>query len=153
LQNHLHTALPSLQPSHHSPNQQRTHQGAAVSNENGARGSRKPEDVTALNSVIIPALREALHRRARRLELATRSTVAHDGESLKQSIELQSRREYAQEMIESLSSDLGSILSRIERWDTDAPVGMGAGIPSFLEGFLEEILVRIEPDDDGNVLQ
>jgi serine/threonine-protein kinase 24/25/MST4 len=103
--------------------------------------------------VIIPALREALHRRARRLELATRSTVAHDGESLKQSLELQSRREYAQEMIESLSSDLGSILSKIERWDNDAPVGMGAGIPSFLEGFLEEILVRIEPDDDGNVFQ
>ncbi|KAL3494572.1 kinase-like domain-containing protein [Aspergillus germanicus] len=153
LQNHLHTALASLQPSHHSPNQQRTHQESATSNGNDARGSRKPENVTALNSVIIPALREALHRRARRLELATRSTVAHDGESLKQSLELQSRREYAQEMIESLSSDLGSILSRIERWDNDAPVGMGAGIPSFLEGFLEEILVRIEPDDDGNVFQ
>jgi serine/threonine-protein kinase 24/25/MST4 len=51
-------------------------------------------------------------------------------------------------MIESLSSDLRSVLTRIDRWDNDAPVGMGAGIPSFLEGFLEEILVRIEPGDE-----
>ncbi|KAL2857839.1 kinase-like domain-containing protein [Aspergillus pseudoustus] len=151
--NHLHTALPSSQLGHPSPNNQRGHQKPATSNPKEVKGARKLEGVTALNSVIIPALREALHRRARCLELATRSTVAHDGESLKEPLELQSRREYAQEMIESLSSDLGGILSRIERWDNDAPVGMGAGIPSFLEGFLEEILVRIEPDDDGNVFQ
>ncbi|KAL2807848.1 kinase-like domain-containing protein [Aspergillus granulosus] len=153
MQSDMRTALPSSQPSHPSPNNQCGYQRPATSNAKEVKGPRKPEDITALNSVIIPALREALHRRARCLELATRSTVAHDGERLEVSRELQSRREHAQEMIESLSSDLGGILSRIERWDNDAPVGMGAGIPSFLEGFLEEILVRIEPDDDGNVFQ
>jgi serine/threonine-protein kinase 24/25/MST4 len=115
--------------------------------------SSTSNDVTALNSVIIPALQEAIRRRARCLDLATRSSVADDGESLKNSLELQSRREYAQEMIETLSSDLGSLLNRIERWDSDAPVGMGAGIASFLEGFLEEILVRIEPGEEEDEFQ
>lgn len=109
---------------------------------------RTSGDITALNSVIVPALREAIRRRSRCLDHATRSAVAHDGESLKASLELQSRREHAQEMIESLSNDLSSVLTRIDRWDNDAPVGMGAGVPSFLEGFLEEILVRIEPGDE-----
>ena len=36
----------------------------------------------------------------------------------------------------------------IERWDEEAPVSMGGEISAFLEGFLEEVLVRIEPEGD-----
>ncbi|KAL2828780.1 kinase-like domain-containing protein [Aspergillus cavernicola] len=152
-QNHLHAPLHSLQPSHPSTSNQHPNHKPANPNAQDMSRSRMSSDITALNSVILPALREAIRRRARCLELATRSAVADDSESLKEALELQSRREYAQEIIENLSSDLGGILTRIERWDIDAPVGMGAGIPSFLEGFLEEILVRIEPGDEGNVFQ
>ncbi|KAL4921630.1 kinase-like domain-containing protein [Aspergillus aurantiobrunneus] len=149
-QNHLHTPLHNLPSSQVSFNNPPSHHKPTHSNSQDTIQSRKSHEITALNSVIIPALREAVRRRARCLEHATRSAIAHDGESLKASLELQSRREHAQEMIESLSGDLSGILTRIERWDNDGPVGMGAGIPSFLEGFLEEILVRIEPGDEDD---
>ncbi|KAL4788223.1 kinase-like domain-containing protein [Aspergillus varians] len=152
-QNHLHAPLHSLPSSHANRSNPTSHHTPASSNAPNTKQSQKSHEITALNSVIIPALSEAIHRRAQRLDHATRSTVAHDGESLKASLELQSRREHAQEMIETLSNDLGSILTRIDRWDNDAPVGMGAGIPSFLEGFLEEILVRIEPGDEDGEFQ
>ncbi|KAL4908126.1 hypothetical protein BDW74DRAFT_146896 [Aspergillus multicolor] len=144
----LHASLHNLAPSHSNSNGHFSNNKPANSNAQLPKQSPNPHEVTALNSVILPALKEAIHRRARCVDVATRSTIAHDGESLKSALELQSRREHAQEMIESLSNELGGILSRIERWDNDAPVGMGAGIHSFLEGFLEEVLVRIEPGDD-----
>ncbi|KAL4865984.1 hypothetical protein BDV12DRAFT_173669 [Aspergillus spectabilis] len=147
-QNYTHAPLHSLPSSHVNSINQPSYRKPVSSKPQDIKQSSTSNDVTALNSVIIPALQEAIRRRARCLDLATRSSVADDGESLKNSLELQSRREYAQEMIETLSSDLGSLLTRIERWDSDAPVGMGAGIPSFLEGFLEEILVRIEPGEE-----
>ncbi|KAF7593382.1 putative protein serine/threonine kinase [Aspergillus hancockii] len=101
-------------------------------------------EVTALNSVILPALKAAIRRRARRAELLSRNTSAEDG----QSRELQSSRAYVQDMMECLVNDLNGIFTRIERWDNEAPVGMGADVSSFLEGFLEEVLVRIEPADE-----
>ncbi|BCS24608.1 putative Ste20-like serine/threonine protein kinase [Aspergillus puulaauensis] len=146
-QNHPHAPLHSSPSNLAAPSSPQYHKPAPSSTE-VTRQTRTSHDITALNSVIVPALREAIRRRSRCLDHATRSAVAHDGESLKASLELQSRREHAQEMIESLSNDLSSVLTRIDRWDNDAPVGMGAGIPSFLEGFLEEILVRIEPGDE-----
>ncbi|KKK21515.1 hypothetical protein ARAM_007756 [Aspergillus rambellii] len=115
------------------------------SNVHEAKRPQTSDNITALNSVIIPALSGAIRRRARRAELLSRPDDIHHR---KESAELQARREHAQEMIESLANDLSGILARIERWDNDAPVGMGANIPSFLEGFLEEILVRIEPTEE-----
>ncbi|KAL5340530.1 kinase-like domain-containing protein [Aspergillus crustosus] len=151
--NHLHGPLHSLPSSHVNSNGQPSYRKPVSSKLQDIKQPTVSTDVTALSSVILPALQEAIHRRARCLDLATRSSVANDGESLKKSLELQSSREYAQEMIENLSTDLGSLLARIERWDSDAPVGMGAGIPSFLEGFLEEILVRIEPGEEEDEFQ
>ncbi|KAL4881384.1 kinase-like domain-containing protein [Aspergillus karnatakaensis] len=147
-QNSIHAPLHSLQSGLVNSSVQPSYRKPVSSNPQEIKQTPVTNDVTALNSVILPALQEAIRRRARCLDLSTRSAVSDDGESLKRSLELQSRREYAQEMIETLSSDLGSLLTRIERWDSDAPVGMGAGIPSFLEGFLEEILVRIEPAEE-----
>ncbi|RAL15624.1 putative Ste20-like serine/threonine protein kinase [Aspergillus homomorphus CBS 101889] len=105
-------------------------------------------EITALNSVIIPALKAAIFRRGRRLELLARNTAGEGGtDAYKQ----QSRQYHAHEMMESLVDDLCGMFTRIERWDNEAPVGMGAQVSSFLEGFLEEVLVRIEPaDEDSN---
>ncbi|KAL4808451.1 kinase-like domain-containing protein [Aspergillus unguis] len=146
--NHLYAPSHGRSSSYVSPSSSSSYHRIASSSVPESQQPGTSPDVTALNSVIVPALKQAIQRRARHLDHATRSTVAHDGESLRASLELQSRREHAQEMIESLCNDLSGVLTRIERWDSDAPVGMGAGIPSFLEGFLEEVLVRIEPGDE-----
>jgi serine/threonine-protein kinase 24/25/MST4 len=50
--------------------------------------------------------------------------------------------------VKKLVLKAAGIFNEIERWDQQAPVGMGGEIGSFLEGFLEELLVRIEPVDD-----
>ncbi|KAL4893338.1 kinase-like domain-containing protein [Aspergillus ambiguus] len=105
-------------------------------------------EVSALNSVILPALKAAIRRRARRLDLLSRNTAAEAGAGRMEAMEEQSRRDYVQRMMESLVSDVSGMFSRIERWDNEAPVGMGADVTSFLEGFLEEVLVRIEPADE-----
>ena len=89
-----------------------------------------------------------MRRRSRRLELLSRNPSAENGHTRMETYELQSNREYVQQMMESLVNDLGGIFTRIERWDSEAPVGMGADVSSFLEGFLEEVLVRIEPADE-----
>lgn len=41
-----------------------------------------------------------------------------------------------------------STFQEIQRLDDEAPVGMGGGVKEFLEGFLEEILVRVEAGDE-----
>ncbi|KAF9886043.1 putative protein serine/threonine kinase [Aspergillus nanangensis] len=115
---------------------------------NDTRAIPQTNEVTALNSVILPALKAAIRRRARRLELQLRNDAAENSGSKREARELQSRREYVQDMMETLVSDVTGMFSRIERWDKEAPVGMGAEVTSFLEGFLEEVLVRIEPADE-----
>ncbi|KAH8432623.1 putative Ste20-like serine/threonine protein kinase [Aspergillus melleus] len=112
-------------------------------------GTMPSGEVTALNSVILPALKAATRRRARRLELLSRNMPPEGSENRMDSFELQSRREYVHGMIESMVSDLSGMFARIERWDNEAPIGMGAHVNSFLEGFLEEVLVRIEPDEES----
>lgn len=102
-------------------------------------------EVTALNSVIVPALKAAIRRRSRRMERLRRNI---GNERSSEAIDLHERREYAHDMIESFVSDISGMFTRIERLDQEAPIGMGADVTSFLEGFLEEVLVRIEPADE-----
>ncbi|KAE8389730.1 kinase-like domain-containing protein [Aspergillus alliaceus] len=129
----------------HSFNQ--IHRGTD-SHQQATGGAPPSNEVTALNSVLLPALKAAIRRRARRLELLSRNASIENGQSRMETYELQSNREYVQQMMESLVNDLSGIFTRIERWDNEAPVGMGADVSSFLEGFLEEVLVRIEPADE-----
>ncbi|OJK05322.1 hypothetical protein ASPACDRAFT_74822 [Aspergillus aculeatus ATCC 16872] len=104
-------------------------------------------EITALNSVILPALEAAIRRRARRLDLLTHNSAGNKSTDV---YKQQARQYHAHEMMESLVGDLCGMFTRLERWDNEAPVGMGAQVSSFLEGFLEEILVRIEPSDDDS---
>ena len=43
---------------------------------------------------------------------------------------------------------LAHVCKEIDYWDKQEPVGMGKDVDVFLEGLLEEILVRVEPADD-----
>ncbi len=100
-------------------------------------------ELDALNDVIFPALEEALKRRQYRLQQAFRGT----GTTPKQQ-----RAQAAHEKLRKLVYKLAHVCKEIDHWDKQEPVGMGKDVDVFLEGLLEEILVRVEPadDDDGD---
>ena len=96
-------------------------------------------ELDALNDVIFPALEEALKRRQYRLQQAFRTT----GPTPKQQ-----RAQAAHEKLRKLVYKLAHVCKEIDHWDKQEPVGMGKDVDVFLEGLLEEILVRVEPADD-----
>ena len=100
-------------------------------------------ELTALNSVMIPALEAALHRRNYMLKEFTKGKPATHAAA-----ELQQRRHQSHERVRKLVVKAAGVFSEIQKWDQEAPVGMGGGVNEFLEGFLEEILVRVEAADD-----
>ena len=53
----------------------------------------------------------------------------------------------AHQAIQKLTGKIGRLCEEVDKWDRWAPVGMGEEVPSFLEGWLEEILVRVEGVD------
>ena len=111
------------------------------SNEVGA-------ELTALNGVIVPALEAAFQRRAYCLSAASRTDKSLDGASTK---ELTQKRQYAHDKIKKLVIKAAGVFGEIEKWDSEAPVGMGGEVNAFLEGFLEEMLVRVEAEDEDAV--
>lgn len=62
----------------------------------------------------------------------------------------QQRAEAAHEKIRKLVYQLAHVCKEIDHHDKQEPVGMGKDVGTFLEGLLEEILVRVEPlDEEG----
>ena len=102
-------------------------------------------ELTALHSVIVPALENALHRRQHMLK--QHSSKA----STPAAVEMQQRFQQVHDKIKRLVVKTAGIFQEIEKWDREAPVGMGGEVTEFLEGFLEEILVRVETADDEAV--
>lgn len=107
----------------------------APSNPNG--------DLDALNDVIFPALEEALKRRQIRLQSVCRTTSGSAPTPRQQ------RAEAAHERIRHLVYKLAHVCKEIDHYDKAEPVGMGRDVGMFLEGLLEEILVRVEPFDEA----
>ncbi|KAM5434967.1 Serine/threonine-protein kinase PAK 6 [Microsporum canis] len=105
------------------------------------------EPITALNGVILPALEAALHRRTYALNSMCRVQPGTPA-SQRPSTEQIQRQAYAHEKLKRLVVKAAGIFKEIERWDTEAPLAMGGDINAFLEGFLEEVLVRVEPEED-----
>jgi serine/threonine-protein kinase 24/25/MST4 len=99
-------------------------------------------ELDALNDVIFPALEEALKRRQYRLQQAFRNTGATPK---------QQRAQAAHEKLRKLVYKLAHVCKEIDHWDKQEPVGMGKDVDVFLEGLLEEILVRVEPADDDDM--
>lgn len=124
----------------------------------------EPPRITALDSVIIPALEAALHRRSYHLALyqkeqqkaAPNAASAADaaGPSARRtssgaaslSPELQSKRA-AHDHIRKCMGKLVRLLHEIDQTDENSPVSMGDGVGGLLEGFLEEMLCRVEAED------
>lgn len=52
------------------------------------------------------------------------------------------------ERIRKLVVKAAAAFQELQKLDDEAPVGMGGGVREYLEGFLEEILVRVETGDE-----
>ncbi|KAL8713524.1 MAG: hypothetical protein Q9220_002386 [cf. Caloplaca sp. 1 TL-2023] len=98
-------------------------------------------EITALNGVVVPALEAALQRRTYNLQASLRNYSTN--------ITLTQQQQYAHDKLRRLVIKAAGVFSEIEKWDNEAPVGMGGEVNAFLEGFLEEILVRVEPEDEA----
>lgn len=110
----------------------------------------EPQAVTALNSVVIPALEAAMHRRSYQLSLLQKQQqVAHAaGHAISQrDLDALQIKRQAHEQIRKCMSKAVRLFKEVDLWDTQSPVGMGDGVGGLLEGFLEEILCRVEAED------
>lgn len=148
------SATYSLTPEPQTPNPL-SFPAPAPSNPNG--------DLDALNDVIFPALEEALKRRQIRLQQVYRSSSTSSPSNPNASVSnnvggsgsfaavptpKQQRAEAAHEKIRKLVYKLAHVCKEIDHYDKAEPVGMGKDVGTFLEGLLEEILVRVEPLDE-----
>ncbi|KAI5858277.1 Pkinase-domain-containing protein [Durotheca rogersii] len=97
-------------------------------------------ELDALNDVIFPALEEALKRRQIRLQQLYRNEKVITPQ--------RQRAEAAHDRIRKNVYKLANVCKEIDRLDKSEPVSMGKDFGTFLEGLLEEILVRVEPLDE-----
>ncbi len=100
-------------------------------------------ELTALTGVVLPALESALARRTYRLNAKLSEGI--EGHS-SVSKHMQKRYRQANDEVRRLVFKAAGIFKQIERVDGIAPVGMGGEVNGFLEGLLEEILVRVEEE-------
>ncbi|KAF2832231.1 Pkinase-domain-containing protein [Ophiobolus disseminans] len=105
-------------------------------------------DITALDGVVIPALEAALSRRAYQLNLKNKQESALSLGDPQGFMERRRRRHDCHERVRTLVSEISERFKELDRWDEQGEVGMGGEVAGFLEGFLEEVLVRVEPADD-----
>lgn len=116
----------------------------SVSSTSSHSSQNEIYELTALNSVIIPALEAALHRRTHMMkQLVSKPTSQAAADLLQQ-------RQQCHDRVKKLVVKAAGIFSEIEKVDAQFPTGMGGDVTEFLEGFLEEVLVRVdasEPDD------
>lgn len=102
-------------------------------------------EVTALTGVIVPAFHSALNRRAHAVSEELLNPQARGTQT---AFEVAQRKQRVQDKVRKLAYKAAGILNELERWDREEPASMGGGVGSFLEGFLEEMLVRVDADDD-----
>jgi serine/threonine-protein kinase 24/25/MST4 len=102
---------------------------------------KQAQEPTALGSVIIPALEAALKRRAHNLSEFYRASGQSD-------YQINNERAKAHDQVRKLVIKAAGVFNEIQRIDEQCPVGMGDGVNDFLEGWLEEVLFRVEAADD-----
>ncbi|PSN60419.1 Pkinase-domain-containing protein [Corynespora cassiicola Philippines] len=105
-------------------------------------------EITALTGVVVPALEAALNRRAYHLNLKNKQESANALRDPQAFIERRKQRQECHDRVKKLVGELSERFQELDRWDARGEVGMGGEVAGFLEGFLEEVLVRVEPADD-----
>lgn len=108
----------------------------------------RDQEETALSSVILPALQAALARRSYQLNRSQSQAQAQQSGTAQQLAISQKSQNQNQShaAITKLTSKIGRLCEEIDKWDRWAPVGMGEDVGGFLEGVLEEVLVRVEAE-------
>lgn len=109
-------------------------------------------ELDALNDVIFPALEESLKRRQIHLQQLYPGRASNANSGGAAPTPKQQRAEASHEKIRKLVYKLAHVCKEIDHFDKAEPVGMGKDVSTFLEGLLEEILVRVEPLDDEEVM-
>ena len=111
---------------------------------------------TASSAVLIPALSAALARRTHILnetlkENANKTRNPSHAE-LDAMVHKDQKRKKAHEKLRKYVMKAAGIFAEIEKWDREEQVGMGGEVQEFMEGFLEEILFRVDdsPLPEGN---
>ena len=149
------SSLSSRSSGANSPALQHTHQRQSSNTSQFPQKSLQSQpsqpadqEITALSGVVLPALDSALHRRSYQLSLLSKAAQpnGYNGVSTASSQDLLLKRQ-AHEQIKRLIGKVGRLMRDIDHWDNVAPVGMGEGVEGFLEGFLEEVLCRVEAED------
>ena len=107
-----------------------------------------PVEITALTGVVVPALEAALSRRIYHLNLRNKQESAHSLDDPQGFIERRRQRQECHDKVTRLVNEIRGKFEELDRWDEKGEVGMGGEVAGFLEGFLEEVLVRVEPADD-----
>ncbi|KAF1945512.1 kinase-like protein [Clathrospora elynae] len=107
-----------------------------------------PIEITALSGVVVPALEAALSRRIYHLSLKNKQESSHSLEDPQGFLERRRQRQDCHERVSRLVNEIKERFEDLDRWDERGEVGMGGEVAGFLEGFLEEVLVRVEPADD-----
>lgn len=105
-------------------------------------------DITAIHGVIVPALEAAVARRTYQLNMRNRQESANAYRDPTSFMERRRERTDAHEHVKRIVRRLIEDFKAVDQWDARAPVGMGGDVTNFLEGFLEEVLVRVEPSDE-----
>jgi serine/threonine-protein kinase 24/25/MST4 len=136
------TGTPMVQPRpqfESKPLEYATNDVHAQSTMNANRQVQTQSDITALDSVIVPALESALTRRSYALNgiLARPDLRQQDRQKLQN----------AHDRIRNLVTKVARTIAEVDELDLAAPVNLDGDVGSFLEGFLEEILVRVEAED------
>lgn len=169
----LQQRLPSFSPGHFLPSQQplpqlppiqqrenggqsgtAAHRQSTDSNTSATFPAPSPNaELTALSGVIVPALEAALRRRSYNLNMAALRSNKSDAAGRTAANDLAMKRQYAHEKLKKLVMKAAGVFAEIEKWDSEAPVGMGEEVNAFLEGFLEEILVRVEAEDEESPME
>ncbi|KAF4553914.1 Serine/threonine-protein kinase ppk11-like protein [Elsinoe fawcettii] len=136
--------------------------GAAVpvpADSTAANGAHPATDqeITALSGVVIPALEAALHRRSYQLSLlhkkvALQQQAIAQGKTVPEKervgAEEMAMKKQAHEQVRKLVGKTCRLFREIDQWDkVGGEVGVGDGVGSFLEGWLEEVLARVEAED------
>ena len=127
------------------------HASSESCTSNASPGNNDADDkLTALTGVIIPALFSAFNRRTHKFEQKTADNLKLSLNATRDEREVletyDAKLKKVHDKIKRRVSTLAGIFEDIDTLDRDAMVGMGGEVGPFLEGFLEEILVRIEEE-------
>jgi serine/threonine-protein kinase 24/25/MST4 len=107
-----------------------------------------PVEITALSGVVVPALEAALSRRNYHLSIRNKQESARSLDDAQGFIERRRQRQECHDKVIRLVNEIKGKFEELDHWDEQGEVGMGGEVAGFLEGFLEEVLVRVEPADD-----